>query len=86
MGTRHLYWILTGLSFVVRRSPSNLQRTPIQRNSQICFHLNRVESGKDDSLSEAHFQSSKTIRGSFLDSELYIFINIFEYYLVTQSL
>jgi hypothetical protein len=34
-----------------------------------CFHLNHLESGKDDSLSEARLQSSKNCRGSFLDPE-----------------
>jgi hypothetical protein len=38
--------------------------------------LEPVESGKDDSSSEAHFQSSKTSRGSYLDPELSIFQNI----------
>jgi hypothetical protein len=36
--------------------------------------------------SEAHFQSSKTCRGSYLETELYIFVKIFEFYLVTKSL
>ncbi len=39
------------------------QQTPKNRFSPIYFHLNRLESGKDDSSSEAHFQSSKTTRG-----------------------
>jgi hypothetical protein len=30
------------------------QRTPIHIISLICFHLNRLESGKDDSSSEDH--------------------------------
>jgi hypothetical protein len=38
------------------------------------FHLNRVESGKDDRSSEAHLQSSKNSRGSYLDQELSIFV------------
>jgi hypothetical protein len=33
------------------------QRTPIHRISPICFHLNHLESGKEDSLSEARLQS-----------------------------
>jgi hypothetical protein len=33
------------------------QQSPIHRISPICFHLNRLESGKDDSLSEARRQS-----------------------------
>jgi hypothetical protein len=34
------------------------------------FHPNQVESGKDDSSSEALFQSLKTSGGSYLDKEL----------------
>ncbi len=62
------------------------QRTPIHRISPKCFHLNRLESGKDDSSSEFHLKSSKTSRGSYLDQELYTFVQIFDFYLVTQSL
>jgi hypothetical protein len=40
------------------------QRTIIYIISPIRFHVNRSESGKDDSLSMAHLQSSKTSRGS----------------------
>jgi hypothetical protein len=40
-----------------------------------------MENGKNDSFSEAHLQSSKTSKESFLD--LYIFVRLFE---VTQSL
>ncbi len=49
------------------------QQTPINRISPICFHItvNRLESGKDDSSSEAHLQSSKTSRSFYLG--LYIF-------------
>ncbi len=43
-----------------------LQRTPIHRIYPI-YHLNRLESGKDNSSSEAHRQSSKTRRGFYLD-------------------
>jgi hypothetical protein len=43
------------------------QRTPKHRISPLCFHLNRLENGKDDISSEAHLQSSKTSRGSYLD-------------------
>ncbi len=50
------------------------------------FHLNRVESGKDDSSLEAHLQSLKTSRGSYLDKENYPFLAKFEFYLGTQSL
>jgi hypothetical protein len=62
------------------------QRTPIHRISPMCLYLNRLESGNDDSSSEAHLQSSKTSRGSYLDPKLYTFVKIFEFYLVTQSL
>jgi hypothetical protein len=46
-----------------------------QKNFSI-FHLILVESGKDDSSLEAHLQSSKTSRGSYLDKELFIFVKI----------
>ncbi len=48
--------------------------------SPICFHLKRLESGKDDSSSEYHLQSSKNSRGYYLDPELHIFVQIFEFY------
>jgi hypothetical protein len=50
------------------------------------FLLNRVESDKDDSSLEAHIQSSQTSRGSYFDKELFIFVKIFEFLLVTLSL
>ncbi len=60
------------------------QRTQIYRISPM---FSRLESGKDDSSSEAHLQSyKKTSRGSYLDPELYIFVKLFEFYLGTQSL
>ncbi len=37
------------------------------------FHLNSVESGQDS-------------KGSYLDKELSIFVKMFEFYLVTESL
>jgi hypothetical protein len=49
------------------------QRILIHRIYPICFHLNRLESSKDDSSSEAQLQSSKTSRGSYFDPEFYIF-------------
>ncbi len=36
--------------------------------------------------SEAHLQSKKTSRGSYLEKEFSIFVKIFEFYLVIQSL
>ncbi len=63
------------------------QGTPKHRISPICVTLaQRLESCKDDSTSEAHLQSSKTSRGSYKDPELYIFVKMFQFYLVTQSL
>jgi hypothetical protein len=41
------------------------------------FHLNRMESSKDNSSSEAQIKGSKTSRGSYLDKELSIFVKIF---------
>jgi hypothetical protein len=41
---------------------------------------------QSDSSSEAHLHSSKTSKGAYLDKEVYIFVKIFEFYLVTQSL
>jgi hypothetical protein len=52
------------------------RKKPIHLFSPLCFHLNRVKNGKDDSSSEAHLQSSKS-RGSYLDPELSIFAKIF---------
>jgi hypothetical protein len=41
------------------------KKTSINMISPSMFHLNRVESGKDDSSLEAHLQSLKTRRGSY---------------------
>jgi len=50
------------------------QRNLLNRISPICFHINRLESGKDDRSSETHLQDIKNIRGSYLEPEpLYIF-------------
>jgi len=38
------------------------------------FHDNSVESGTDDSSSEAHLRSSKTSGGSYLDPESYMYL------------
>jgi hypothetical protein len=51
----------------------------VHRNHPLCFHLNRLESGKDDNSPETDLQSSKTCRGSYLDSELYIFVKNFDF-------
>ncbi len=39
-----------------------------------------------DSSMETHFKSPKTSRGSYLDLKVAIFVNIFEFYLVSKSL
>jgi hypothetical protein len=39
------------------------QPIPIHITSLICFHLNCVDSGKDNSSSESHFQNSQANRG-----------------------
>jgi hypothetical protein len=49
-------------------------------------HLNRVGDGNDDISSEEHFKNLKTIRGSYLLLELFIFVQIFEFDRMTQSL
>jgi len=59
--------------------PSNLAANPI------CFHLNRLESSKGDSSSEAQLQSSKTSRGSYFDPELYIFLSKYLNYISRPS-
>ncbi len=46
-----------------------------------CLSLRRLESGKDDSLSALKFK----IWGSYLDTELSMFVKIFEFFLVTLS-
>ncbi len=51
----------------------NLAGNSVHRISPVFFTLNHLKSSKDDSSSEAHLQSSKTISGSYLDPELYIF-------------
>ncbi len=43
-----------------------------------------MRNDNDDILSEEHFESSKTRRGSFLQ-KLFIFVQTFEFDLVTQS-
>jgi hypothetical protein len=50
------------------------QRTLIHRISPMCFRLHNLESGKDDSSSEAHLLSSETSRGSYLDRSRIIHI------------
>jgi hypothetical protein len=52
----------------------------------ICMHLKLVGNGNDDISSEEHFENSKTRRGIYLLQELFIFVQIFEIYLVAQSL
>ncbi len=50
------------------------------------LHLNRVGNDNDDISSEEDFENSKTITGSYLDLKVVIFGQIFEFYLLTQSL
>ncbi len=57
----------------------------------MCFHLNLMGSDclfndNDEISPEEHFESSKTRRGTLLLLELFIFVHMFEFYLVTQSL
>ncbi len=59
--------------------PSNLAANSNNITTPICFHLNRLENSKNDSLSEAHLQSSKTSRDSYLD------LSIFSDYLKSTS-
>jgi hypothetical protein len=40
----------------------------------------------EDISSEEHFENSKTRRGIYLQQEVFIFVQIFEIYLVTESL
>ncbi len=51
----------------------------------MCFQLKRMENDKDSS-SEAQIKSSKTRKRYYLDLEISVFVEIFEFYLVTQSL
>ncbi len=60
--------------------------SPIIFISSICFHLHRVKNCNKDSSMVTHFKSSKTIRVSYLDLEVSIFVKMREFYLVTQSL
>jgi hypothetical protein len=52
----------------------------------IGFHLNRVGNGIDDILSEEHLKIRKLEKNSYLLLELVIFVKIFEFFLMTQSL
>ncbi len=54
--------------------------------SSFVHDLNHIKYGKDDSLLETHFQGLKYNTGSYLDPEVFIFVWLFEFYLVTQSL
>jgi hypothetical protein len=51
------------------------------------YTMNRVGNGNDDISSEEHFENLKKNqgRGTFLLLELYIFVQIYEFYLVIQS-
>ncbi len=61
------------------------QRTPIQRISAIPlrFHLKKWQRQQ---LIRDSSSKSETARGSYLGPELYNFVEIFEFYLVAQSL
>ncbi len=50
------------------------------------FHLKCKVNAEHKSSSEFNLQSKKKIRSSYLDLELSIFVKIFEFYLVIQSL
>jgi hypothetical protein len=59
---------------------SSTLRTPKNNYSQI--FKPSVESDKGNISWEAHLQSSKTNRGSYLDPAVPIFVQIYEFYLV----
>ncbi len=64
-----------------------LKKSPISIIYPKCFQFNRVENGeKNCCSSEPHLKSLKTSGGSYLDLEVFTFVKIFEFYLVTQSL
>ncbi len=50
------------------------------------FQLNQLGNGKDDMLSEEHIENLETIRGSYLDLKLVIFVQILDFLLVARSL
>jgi hypothetical protein len=50
------------------------------------FHLNREEHCNKDSLTQTHIKRLKTGTGSYLDLEVSIFVKIFGFDLVIQSL
>jgi hypothetical protein len=50
------------------------------------FTITVLGNGNDDISSEEHFENSKTIGGFYLDLEVVIFVQIFEFYLLTRSL
>ncbi len=65
---------------------NSVDKSPIiSVNSPIRFHLNRVGNGNDDISSEKHFENSKTRKGGYLLLDLFIFVQLFEFYLVTKS-
>jgi hypothetical protein len=55
-------------------------------NSIILKELDTSSFGNDDISSEEHMENSKIRRDSCFYLELLIFVHIFEFYLVTQSL
>jgi hypothetical protein len=57
------------------------QRTAVNKISPMCFHLKR---GEDDRSSEASLQVK--LDGFLLRPRIILFVKIFEFYLVTQSL
>ncbi len=52
---------------------------------QYVFTLNRVWNGIGDISSEEHFENTETRRGTYL-LELFIFVQIFEFYPANPSL
>jgi hypothetical protein len=50
------------------------------------YNFSHMGNGNDDISSEEHFKNLKTKRSSYFLLEQYIFVKIFESYLVAQSL
>ncbi len=50
------------------------------------YVFTKTENDNDDTSSEEHLKNSNTRRGSYLFPELVISVQIYEFYLVNQSL
>ena len=78
------YWLICFLFFYFKKIV--LLNTEYWFSNTVCFHLSCFGNINDDISPEDHFENSKTNRGSYVYLELFIFVQLFEFFLVTQSL